>query len=112
VWLKKNMYVSFWSQRPISDVILSLGWISDAPWNEGHINDPEIDRAIAEAREVGDSDRRKQLYTEALQRVHDSAATIIPAFADLVHVARKTVNIEKMPPPMSTPDFYSAWLSE
>jgi hypothetical protein len=29
-----------------------------------------------------------------------------------VHVARKTVNIEKMPPPMSTPDFYSAWLSE
>jgi len=112
VWLKKNMYVSFWSQRPIADVILSLGWSSGAPWNEGKIDDSEIDSLIAQAREIADPDQRKQLYTDALQRVHDGAATIIPAFADLVHVARKTVNIEKMPPPMSTPDFYSAWLSE
>jgi peptide/nickel transport system substrate-binding protein len=111
VWLKKNMYVSFWSQRPIADVILSLGWSSGAPWNEGHINDPELDRLVAQAREIPDPDERKRLYTEALQRVHDSAATIIPAFSDLVHVARKTVTIEKMPPPVSTPDFHSAWLS-
>lgn len=80
----KPFYASFWGSRPVEDMIFSLGYLSDAPWNETHVKSPKLDAAVKAARAELDEGKRRQLYNEAQAIVVAEAGVIIPAFAQLV----------------------------
>jgi hypothetical protein len=47
--------------------------------------------ALAEARTIADAAKRRQIYFELQQIIHDECPTIFPAFASWVDAARKDV---------------------
>jgi peptide/nickel transport system substrate-binding protein len=70
--------------RPTADLIFSLFFKSNADWNEAHWDNPQFDRLLVEARGEADEARRKQLYGEMQQLVHDQAGVAIPVFISLI----------------------------
>lgn len=78
---KRPFYASYWSSRPVEDMILSLGYLSDAPWNESHIKNGKLDGLIKTARGESDETKRRQLYSDIQRMIVAEGRVIIPAFA-------------------------------
>ncbi|MCV6611637.1 MAG: ABC transporter substrate-binding protein [Amphritea sp.] len=84
VWLKKSFVASNWGSRPVEDMILSLAYLSDAKWNEGHFKDQQLDQLIIAARSELDESRRREMYRDVQLIIRDQGGSIIPAFANLI----------------------------
>lgn len=91
VWMKKPWCASFWTGRPIADMMFSTVYRSDAPWNESHWADDKFDKMLLEARGSNDKDRRRQIYCDLQSIVSNEGGTVIPVFADYVDAIRKEV---------------------
>ncbi|MBB3809919.1 ABC transporter substrate-binding protein [Pseudochelatococcus contaminans] len=83
-WLKKPFFPSLWAARPTADAMLSLIYLSDAPWNESGWKNPAFDQLVISARAELDEDKRKQLYHDAQQLIVEENSSIIPAYTDLI----------------------------
>lgn len=111
VWLKKDFYMTAWTGRPVPDILLSSSLISSAAWNEPHFFSDEFDSLVVQARETLDEAERTELYTEAMQLVHDSASYLTLAWINMVHGATQSFNFEALPPPIGHIIFAEAWLA-
>ena len=89
VWMKKPWAASFWAGRPSAAMMLASVYQSDAPWNETHWKNERFDRLLVEARSLEDAAKRREIYFDLQQIIHDECPTIIPAFASWVDAARK-----------------------
>jgi len=67
--------------RPTADLIFSLFYKSDAPWNESGWRDPRFDQLLLAARGEADEARRKQMYGDMQVITHDRCGVVIPVFA-------------------------------
>jgi peptide/nickel transport system substrate-binding protein len=83
-WMKHPLSFGNTNPRPTADLLFSLCYKSDAAWNESHWNNPTFDRLLVEARGEPDEQRRKTLYGEMQQLVHDQCGVAIPAFISLI----------------------------
>jgi peptide/nickel transport system substrate-binding protein len=83
-WMKVPFCVSSWNARPTADLILTLGYQSQAPWNETHWSNPRFDRLLAEGRVELDEARRKAIYREAQLLLHDEGGVIVPFFNNYI----------------------------
>jgi peptide/nickel transport system substrate-binding protein len=83
-WMKHPLTFGNTNPRPTADLIFSLFFKSNADWNEAHWDNPQFDRLLVEARGEADEARRKQLYGEMQQLVHDQAGVAIPVFISLI----------------------------
>ena len=45
-WMNGPMLLTGWGPRVDPSMLLKLAYRSDGPWNESHMNDPEIDALI------------------------------------------------------------------
>lgn len=88
-WMVDPWYTSYWGSRATEDMILSIAYMSDAPWNETRQKSPELDSLIVQARGELDEDQRRQLYQEAQSIIRDDGGAVIPAFANMVMAAGK-----------------------
>ncbi|WP_237152196.1 ABC transporter substrate-binding protein [Oryzibacter oryziterrae] len=79
-WLKAPIHFGNINPRPTLDILFSLLYSSDAPWNESQYKSPKFDKMLLEARASLDQDKRRQLYAEMQVMVADEAGTIIPAY--------------------------------
>ncbi len=68
--------------RPPANMILSLVYKSDAPWNESFWKSPAFDKLLIEARKTLDTTKRKELYCEMQRMISQDAGTIIPSFTN------------------------------
>lgn len=84
VWLKKPFIASNWGSRANEDLILSLGYLSNAAWNEGHFRNDKLDNLIILARSELDESKRKQMYHDVQVLISEEGGSIIPAFANLI----------------------------
>ena len=50
VWNKKPFCSCYWGPRPVEDLILSIAYLSDSPWNDTLINIPRVDELVVKAR--------------------------------------------------------------
>ncbi|TIW22771.1 MAG: ABC transporter substrate-binding protein [Mesorhizobium sp.] len=91
VWMKKPWVASFWAGRPSASMMFSSVYASGAPWNETHWKNEDFDRKLAESRSFADPAKRREVYFELQQTIHDTCPTIIPAFASWVDAARAEV---------------------
>jgi peptide/nickel transport system substrate-binding protein len=91
-WLKVPFCVSGWNARPTADLILALGYQSNAPWNETHWQSPKFDSLLVEGRVELDEQKRKQIYCEAERMLYDDGGVIVPFFTNYIDATRSRVH--------------------
>ncbi len=85
VWLKAPWCAVYWNGRPTVDWMLSSTYTSDSPWNDTYFKNERFDRLLAEARSEGDQDKRKEMYFEVQEILHNEGGTAVVAFASFLH---------------------------
>lgn len=93
VWNKKPFCCCYWGARPVEDMILSIAYLSDSPWNDTVINIPRVDELVIAARGELDQAKRKEMYSEVQSLISSDGGTIIPAFGSDVAAANEKIGI-------------------
>ena len=91
VWNKKPWCNCYWGSRPVEDMILSIQYLSDAPWNDSVSKDPRVDELIVAARAELDEKKRGEQYREVQEIVSQNFGNIVWAFGSDVAVVNKKV---------------------
>lgn len=84
VWLKKPWCTCYWGSRPVEDMLLSIAYLSTAPWNDTHIRSDQLDQLIIAARAEIDETKRLQQYADIQAIIANDGGTLVPAFAQEV----------------------------
>ncbi|MCR8825865.1 ABC transporter substrate-binding protein [Pseudosulfitobacter koreensis] len=79
-WLKSPVHFGNINPRPTPDILFSLLYASQAPWNESHYKSEKFDKMMIEARGSLDEDKRTAMYWEMQEMVANEAGTIIPTY--------------------------------
>ena len=79
-WLKAPIHFGNINPRPTPDILFSLLYASNAPWNESQYKSDKFDSMLVEARGALDDEKRKAIYWEMQEMVANEAGTIIPAY--------------------------------
>lgn len=90
IWKKKPFYMNWFSGRPTADLMLSLAYQSNVPWNDTFWTNEAFDRLLIEARSTSDVAARRTMYAEMQRLIWETGGYLIPVFADNVdaHGAR------------------------
>ncbi|WP_172297928.1 ABC transporter substrate-binding protein [Pseudoruegeria sp. HB172150] len=84
VWLKKPWCACYWSGRATEDLMFSTAYATGAPWNDTHFENERFMELMSAGRTEFDSDKRREIYYEMQQIVHDDGGAVIPMFANFV----------------------------
>ncbi|GHG96089.1 ABC transporter substrate-binding protein [Pseudodonghicola xiamenensis] len=79
-WLKAPIHFGNINPRPTPDILFSLLYASDAPWNESQYKSEKFDKMMVEARGALDEEKRTAIYWDMQEMVANEAGTIIPAY--------------------------------
>jgi peptide/nickel transport system substrate-binding protein len=79
-WLKSPVHFGNINPRPTPDILFSLLYASDAPWNESHYKSDKFDKMMVEARGLLDEEKRTAMYWELQEMIANEAGTIIPVY--------------------------------
>ncbi len=79
-WLQSPVHFGNINPRPTPDILFSLLYASDAPWNESHYKSERFDQMMVEARGSLDEEKRTAIYWEMQEMVANEAGTIIPTY--------------------------------
>jgi len=94
-WLKAPMCITGWGARADISMLLNYAFRSDAPWNESHINNPEVDALIDKIKAEVDPDVRLGYYHE-LQKIFYEEGTVINVQVPyLVAINNRVVNYKQ-----------------
>jgi peptide/nickel transport system substrate-binding protein len=97
-WLKAPIHFGNINPRPTPDILFSLLYASDAPWNESQFKSEKFDKMLVEARGLLDQTRRKQIYNDMQILIAEEAGTIIPAYISNVDaISSKLKGLEANP---------------
>ena len=83
-WMKQPLGFGNINPRPSADILLTLFFKSDAPWNESGWKHEKFDQLLATARAEGDDAKHRQMYYDMQRMVHDEAGIGIPVFITLL----------------------------
>jgi peptide/nickel transport system substrate-binding protein len=79
-WLKAPIHFGNINYRPTPDILFSLLYASQAPWNESRYKSEKFDAMLVEARGMLDQTKRKDIYGQLQAMIAEEAGTIIPAY--------------------------------
>ncbi|MEZ5498451.1 MAG: ABC transporter substrate-binding protein [Steroidobacteraceae bacterium] len=83
-WMKHPMSFGNTNPRPTADMLFTQLFRSDAEWNESGWRNRRFDELLLLARSATDEGRRKMLYGEMQQLVHEHCGLAIPLFINLI----------------------------
>ena len=83
-WGKHPLSYGNINPRPTLDMMFSLFYKSDAAWNTSRWNNGKFDQLLQAARSEWDQTRRKQMYVDMQELVHNECGIGIPVFIDLI----------------------------
>lgn len=91
MWLEVDFGITDWAARPYPQHYLDLAYVTDAPWNESHWSDSELDElAVIVAQEM-DHEKRTELYHQIQEIFIERGPVIVPFFNSNLWGARKNV---------------------
>jgi len=97
-WLKAPVHFGNINPRPTPDILFSLLYASDAPWNESQYKSAKFDKMMTEARGTLDQAKRKEIYGEMQVMIAEEAGTAIPVFISNVDaISSKLKGLEPSP---------------
>ncbi|MES1955022.1 ABC transporter substrate-binding protein [Salinisphaera hydrothermalis] len=79
-WAKSPVSFGNINPRPTANILFSQFFTSDAPWNESHWHDERFDQLVRAARKEPNKTKRKQMYADMQQLIHDHSGLGIPVF--------------------------------
>lgn len=79
-WLVAPIHFGNINPRPTPDILFSLLYGTEAPWNESQYKSPKFDAMLLEARGMQDFAKRKEIYDDMQVMVANEAGTAIPAY--------------------------------
>jgi len=79
-WMKHPLMFGNVNPRPTADLMFSLFFKSDSPWNASRWRNARFDQLLIAARSETDEARRRQLYGDMQELVHDGAGAATPVF--------------------------------
>lgn len=79
-WLKSPVHFGNINPRPTPDILFSLLYHSEAPWNESQYKSEKFDSMMVEARGLLDESKRTDMYWEMQEMIANDAGTIIPSY--------------------------------
>ena len=79
-WLKAPIHFGNINPRPTPDILFSLLYASNAPWNESQYKSEKFDNMLVEARGLLDEAKRKEIYGQMQVMIAEEAGTIIPVY--------------------------------
>lgn len=90
VWFKHPFTIGSINPRPSADVLFTLFFKSDSPWNESGWRNERFDQLLGAARAELDEAKRRQMYADMQTLVHEQCGLGIPLFSNFndAHVAR------------------------
>jgi peptide/nickel transport system substrate-binding protein len=91
VWMKVPFCASYWNGRPTPDLMYSLAYKSDAPWNETYWKNEQFDTYLLQARGELDTSKRKQMYAEMQSLAANDGGELIPFFASFLDACSTSV---------------------
>ena len=80
VWMKKPFSACYWSGRPTENWIFSQIYHSEASWNDTNWKNADFDRLLLEGRAELDPDKRRAIYVEMQQILHNDGGLLLPLF--------------------------------
>jgi peptide/nickel transport system substrate-binding protein len=80
VWLKKPWVACYWSGRPTEDWIFSQIYAADASWNDTIWDHEKFNKLLVQARAELDANKRRDMYVEMQQILHNDGGLILPLF--------------------------------
>ena len=98
IWMKRPWVASFWSGRASADAMFTTSQAKGAPWNETAWEDPHFNELLVAARSEMDPDKRRQMYEEMQQLVHDEGGNIVIIFNNFVSAYDKKLAHGKVAP--------------
>mgnify|MGYP000681086507 CR=1 FL=1 len=75
-WLQRPFTLTTWGGRADPSMLLNLGYRSDGPWNESHLNDKKLDNLIDKISMEVDEEVRNGLYKELQEYFIENGAMI------------------------------------
>ncbi|RUV44986.1 MAG: ABC transporter substrate-binding protein [Mesorhizobium sp.] len=97
-WLKAPVHFGNINPRPTPDILFSLLYASNAPWNESQYKSEKFDKLLVEARGLLDQAKRKEIYGQMQTMISEEAGTIIPAYISNVDaLSSKVKGLEANP---------------
>lgn len=82
VWMKHPFAASYWSGRPTEDWMFSQGYAEESSWNETFWKHPKFNSLLKSARAELDDAKRRNMYVEMQQLVHDDGGALVFLFAN------------------------------
>ena len=83
-WMKHPLGFGNTNPRPTADLLFSLFYKSDAPWNESGWKNERFDQLLVAARGEADEAKRRQMYVDMQALVHQQGGVAIPMFISLI----------------------------
>jgi peptide/nickel transport system substrate-binding protein len=93
IWNNKPFCSCYWGARPVEDMILSIAYLSDAPWNDTVIKMDQVDQLVKAARGELDDAKRNAMYKDVQMLIAQNGGTLVPAFGQDVAATNKKVGI-------------------
>jgi peptide/nickel transport system substrate-binding protein len=80
IWMKRPFCASYFEGLPTVDQLLSLIYLSTAPWNDTFWKRPDFDAMLLAARAELDKTRRQSIYHDLQMMIHEEGGSLIPMF--------------------------------
>ncbi|MBZ0283031.1 MAG: ABC transporter substrate-binding protein [Anaerolineae bacterium] len=90
-WLKAELGITGWGDRPVPQGYLAQAYASDGIYNETHWSDPELDELILQAAVTSNQEARVAIYNQISAIFNERGPIIIPWFAPVFGAARENV---------------------
>ena len=94
VWMNSPICGSWWNMQPTANMMLSLQFHSEAPWNESVFKSERLDQILLETRAEPDVNKRQEMFCEAEGLISNEAGNIIPIHRN--YVDAKVENLKGM----------------
>lgn len=93
VWMKEPWCACYWSGRPTENWMFSQVYAEDASWNDTFWKNERFNQLLIEGRGELDTAKRREIYVEMQQIVHNDGGLALPmflsdvmAYSDKLHV--------------------------
>lgn len=91
VWLKTPMHVSSWNMRPSANIMMTLAYKSDAPWNESAWGSERFDELLGQSRGELDAGKRYEMNCEMQKICAAESGTLIATHRAYIDAKAKNV---------------------
>lgn len=80
VWMKKAFSACYWSGRPTENWMFSQVYAADASWNDTYWKNDRFNELLVQGRAELDTTKRREIYVEMQQIVHNDGGVALPLF--------------------------------